>query len=382
MVIGAFNKEAMTVLHYWLAKSDKIGADRAKRGAYFDSVLTIYGYPFLGDTDHTQFVRDVYTDTDRSMRIERSYRIAASKRYGHSSIPVLTTAILRLPIYIGGRVNVLPGYKKLMADSLGYQVEDDGERFLNFHRYGNPAYYAIAAETVRAGAPFNKKDMPALEARGLFVCHVLGVNLESKTSADYMNMYVNGLFDLERYTERVREMARICVAAAVASVEASGRLFDTTDRQLVLRVPAIGLGAYARHYGGPLGSNARLLFEAFRDAALAEPRVRVLFCIFEDSLREKFDEMRAATAQAGNVMDKAEKNLFEIENEKVIHGPVCLVNAWDSLSFIGNGGSRDPTIDGFIVSDCRNENMRNACYLHNPFFFPKVLTRPQTFVYI
>ena len=46
------------------------------------------------------------------------------------------------------------------------------------------------------------------------------------------------------------------------------------------------------------------------------------------------------------------------------------VNAWDSHSFIGNGGSQDASIDGWFVSGLgQNNKIENASYLHNIVLF-------------
>lgn len=49
---------------------------------------------------------------------------------------------------------------------------------------------------------------------------------------------------------------------------------------------------------------------------------------------------------------------------------LMLLNAWDSVSFIGNGGMEDRTIDGFMVAGYgpNKGSLRNASYLHNAFF--------------
>ena len=50
---------------------------------------------------------------------------------------------------------------------------------------------------------------------------------------------------------------------------------------------------------------------------------------------------------------------------------LVLLNAWDSVSYVGNGGSRDATVDGFLVAGFGpNVALRNSSYLHNPIFNP------------
>ena len=64
---------------------------------------------------------------------------------------------------------------------------------------------------------------------------------------------------------------------------------------------------------------------------------------------------------------------------------LLVVNAWDDRSFVGNGGSHDNTLDGWVVAggtsgfhpdDFKKKplgvNMVNSAYLHNIFFSPSL----------
>ena len=53
----------------------------------------------------------------------------------------------------------------------------------------------------------------------------------------------------------------------------------------------------------------------------------------------------------------------------------CIVNAWDNRSYIGNGGSLDNTIDGFIVANAGgfHNDFRNTSFFHNSFFCTNLL---------
>lgn len=70
------------------------------------------------------------------------------------------------------------------------------------------------------------------------------------------------------------------------------------------------------------------------------------------------------------------KDLIEIGNIFTPrNGKYGIVNAWDSNSFIGNGGSKDPTIDGWFVAGYgSNKNLINSSILHNTLFNPDLLT--------
>ena len=59
-----------------------------------------------------------------------------------------------------------------------------------------------------------------------------------------------------------------------------------------------------------------------------------------------------------------------------------LVNAWDSISYIGNGGIMDPTIDGFLVAGKGPGNaVPNSSYLHNVFLNPTLL-KPSKWTFV
>ena len=52
---------------------------------------------------------------------------------------------------------------------------------------------------------------------------------------------------------------------------------------------------------------------------------------------------------------------------------LVLINAWDNVSFIGNGGHYDHTVDGMMVAGIPpNTSFRNTSYLHNPCFHPSM----------
>ena len=66
---------------------------------------------------------------------------------------------------------------------------------------------------------------------------------------------------------------------------------------------------------------------------------------------------------------KHKGNLFEPDISPGSISGELMVNAWDNKSFIGNGGSDDGTIDGWMISgDGPGESFINSSYTHNPFF--------------
>ena len=86
------------------------------------------------------------------------------------------------------------------------------------------------------------------------------------------------------------------------------------------------------------------------------PDIRVILCF-----NKQFDSRSFAQ----------ETNLFKV-NEGV---DTSWVNAWDSNSFIGNGGESDPTIDGKFVAAVGDNKYLNASYLHNSVVFSKEIAK-------
>lgn len=59
------------------------------------------------------------------------------------------------------------------------------------------------------------------------------------------------------------------------------------------------------------------------------------------------------------------------------HEVMEIVNAWDSLSFIGNGQAQDPSVDGWYVSNWATKDINidfyNSSFLFNMIFFDPAL---------
>jgi hypothetical protein len=62
-----------------------------------------------------------------------------------------------------------------------------------------------------------------------------------------------------------------------------------------------------------------------------------------------------------------QRNLFDFWNQSDVH--VLLINAWDPVSFIGNGGAHDQSIDGMVGGGAMHLFWSSA-YLSNPQLCP------------
>ena len=121
-------------------------------------------------------------------------------------------------------------------------------------------------------------------------------------------------------------------------------------------------------------------FSAAASALRAAPRGSIVLhtCIMPPVCETP--EYRAFVAGAADLADAGvlvlEADLFNDDAiARAPHGDEhVLVNAWDSHSYIGNGGAGDPTIDGFMVAGTGpGRRLRNSSYLQNPFFSTALL---------
>lgn len=191
--------------------------------------------------------------------------------------------------------------------------------------------------------------------------------------------------------------------------EAAGAIRERNNLPSVtVRMPLIGCGAYltaltskdsAKALGCfadaleglvPALASLRVVLEVcdfsggtLRD--IATGRVRVLqradlFALdmfaLDVSESKGADETTVAAANAAMDATNAARDATNaaLEATNAALEATILVNAWDDVSFVGNGGARDPTIDGFLVAGGGpGAALVNCSYLHNAFFVPELL---------
>lgn len=189
----------------------------------------------------------------------------------------------------------------------------------------------------------------------VWVVHAYAPNLESGRTQDAAAMLrSDGSLDKSHYADRMQELASLIVAGAMHA-----------NCSLVL-TPALGQGAY---------------LESVRCQADRQ------FCL--DALASALDRTMRSTDLTIelNLLHNMPSNMQSLSSLQVSEGDffkrararqsslgekLCVVNAWDSHSLIGNGGSRDGSIDGWFVSGTGpGSSFRNSSYLHNPQFSVK-----------
>ena len=231
--------------------------------------------------------------------------------------------------------------------------------------------YAIAG-------PINIMPYQNLSERKAWVIHLWGVNFESTETDDYQVLYRNsGELDIEKYFDRQLDIFKMILKSAFYAKE------KENAEQVKIQMPMIGMGQFLKALTEPEQQACQLLFFEALSEILKQYKTHTNFiiklCIFSphefkseylrklENLANQYSQLIIGLSKDGNILE----NINNYDNKNI----TCIVNAWDTRSFIGNGGSQDLTVDGFIVANAGNYNnqCRNTSYLHNSFFCPNVL---------
>jgi hypothetical protein len=330
-----------------------------------DDVLSIYNFPFLGD--NLSYCQHVFNTNQLFDHMRDSMRLIYPSSFDKND--VLAHLKYRHPIHING-----PQYDSIdqnrMQQYLGYnrntvtQVDAD----LNHKNIR----YSILGWT-----PLYNSDI-ASEA---YICHAWGVNLESKYTTDGKYVFSNGSCDDKKYFELLGLM--MCQIEAAAY-----EVHRQTGKRVVMRISKLGLGVWA----SALKVNNQIPERyptQYKNFLIQMTKNKPWLTIFHPD----FDNKKTFKIQQENISDSypgfdhpANKlaDPFGPPNTIPADSILLIINAWDDRSFIGNAGSHDNSLDGWIVSGSVGYpswngtkigyNFKNACYLHNSFFNPSMFT--------
>ena len=209
---------------------------------------------------------------------------------------------------------------------------------------------------------------PAKVLQGGYVTivHGYGINFESKTTSDYKTFVTaSGELDLDAVTDELYNRMTLWLGTVDHMFPYSGAH---------MRMPIIGLGAFASALDVNVQRElSEIWCEELSIAASKYPNITVEVCDFGCQLGEMSPPI---VYSRGGDLFKCTHQKDGDDNYIVGNKPLVLLNAWDNMSLIGNGGSRDPTIDGFMVSGSGpNKFFKNTSYLHNPMFNPDMSNR-------
>ena len=210
----------------------------------------------------------------------------------------------------------------------------------------------------------------------VYVIHTWGVNLESKNTEDGRYVFnEKGEFSFGRYKELLGLMSE-CIFKGVDWI-------NTKEKKVTMRVTKLGFGAWSdklphNYESTALDEYRKLLFKG------AKERKSWLTVLLVD-----YPQSRTYNLSQSNNLDNlvvAEYNHDPFGASRPLDdGVLCFVNAWDLQTFIGNGGSRDQSLDGWMVNGGSRRNYLgihkkrlghyfvNDSFLHNIFFNPSLL---------
>ena len=341
----------------------------------FNQVLDIYRYSFFQEPIHREFVREQYhTNFENvcgSTHLILPPHLGNSKKLTATQINEITHSLLyRYPVYFGQpktdyfnwkQIQHTIGYGKTEADSLPDPV-------LN-HRYAILGKVSVMS----CEQPLVESRRATEEGPNTWICHLWGVNLESTGTVDYQQLVANTeLLDQRQYLDRQRDIFHLIVKSALVAKQQDHS--DGVD----IRIPMIGMGAFL----SALPSHDRIICQKIWLTALAEilrqlpNQVHLNVCLYQpDEFGAILSQLRILQQQYPHKFKLGEGSrdgniLLAVPNPDDTRRTVCVVNAWDNRSYIGNGGSQDPTVDGLLVANAGgyNPQFRNTSYLHNPFF--------------
>jgi len=315
------------------------------------------------------FVESVWADESKLKDMRSSASLIVVP--GFTSDRIKTHLQYRKPVQIKGSsiseyVDVLK-----MRDVLKYGKAENEKRELDPKlRYGILAHTLLQHDSI---------------AKDFWVLHTWGVNLESLRTTDAKYVVPKGVFHIERYRELLEIMFSIVKAGANA-------LHKKTNKPVVLRITGLGLGEWLR-----------VATALKKDLEVKEMYKQMLHELARDWLHIRHPDYPTiqTLAPAGKDWRVVEKNHdpfgdYPTRSGTTIIEPypegavVLIVNAWDDGSFIGNGGRKDNSLDGWMVAGGSigsfssmalrrlggvklGGNAVNASFLHNVFFNPLLL---------
>lgn len=221
-------------------------------------------------------------------------------------------------------------------------------------------------------------------AKEAYVLHLWGVNMERKGTTDYKYVFgKTGNFDVGRYLELLAIMMGLVRQSAF-------RVIKETKKPLVIRITNIGLGVWSSEVPEVFKpaikqAYARHLIEltGFNNFSGAFPKVVVYHADYSEGATYKYSGGRKKSGyRLSNHLANRRADPFGPPDSVGSNKTLLVINAWDDRSFIGNGGSFDNSLDGWITAQPLNNtdfslnyagmplgsNFINASYLHNVFF--------------
>ena len=364
--------------HEWIRQNAEIVTAVKPSTATFkllNDVLSIYKFPFI--LKNLDICKSVAKNENNAFtKMTNSMRIIYPNKFNINN--VLQHNRYRHPIHINpkyengvkvvnyddinqDKMKQVLGYDKSAADNIDTKPELKGLR------------YSILGWTPVKGNITNEA----------YICHTWGVNMESRNTTD--GRYVFGSTntpDMDKYYELLSLV--MCQIAAAAD-----EVHKQTNKNVLMRISGLGLGAWSTAVDLHLPDIKKKYLEYLKIiTATNRPWLTIMHPMFYIKTTVKIENgniNEALPSHPANTM----ADPFGPPNSVPINSVLLIINAWDDRSFIGNAGSIDNTLDGWITSgsgtftknytktDGMGSNFENSCYLHNSFFHPSLFADTQ-----
>jgi hypothetical protein len=323
---------------------------------------SIYSFEFFSsNSEHRALCVRVLSGEALSEQVSNSMRVLVpADTLARNPKAIRDSLHYRVPVYFGeDRTDMFS--EKRLKQVAGYTLAEAHKRLDPMVRY------TVVGRVLATSATVKKPSWA-------YCAHPWSVNFESPDTTDYAMYTKGGRILRDPYEAVVRDMALMIAEAGLhAKIDSGATSVD-------MLVPMIGLGAFM----SAITSKA--------DQAWA---LEVYLRALSDMTRfERFDgvnvglydfEGRITAAQVKNhehdrfQIHRGNKNgdMFAAAGRLFKTSPcMCVVNAYDSLSFVGNGGSSDPTVDGMLIAgSVSGGKWSNSSYTHNSFLMPVVLDK-------
>lgn len=359
-----------------------------KHGQYLRHILSMYKYQFLAPGAFN-LCEHVLETPELREKLAQTMRLVVPR---HACVrDVRLHLINRHPIHI-----INPQYDDInevtMKQVLGYDSRNCDPPP---SRPSHPMRYLILGQAVVDMKPFSVGRMlPGDAFLSVYYAHVWGVNLESVNSTDALYVLPGTDGWLGRYETLTDTMMTL--------VETATRHVMATRGDVTLRMTGIGMGAWLQI----LNDSERKAVRSLYNRKFIEMGLRIFAWQKANTPKIAIHIMNPLFPTMSTSMLTSDGRWLRLERNHDPFGPpafnssttLLLVNAWDDRSFIGNGGSKDNTLDGWVVTGAYNRadadfhpssidetkpigfNCISTAYLHNIFFCPQLLTCDDTII--
>lgn len=334
----------------------------------FDHVLDLYNYDFYDDKEHEEFVRNVYNSSDQK-NLSANTRIFIPKTQKGSTKDIINSLTYKVPVYYGYVKQDAFSWDKI-SNLLGYSSDD---LVTNKQTVSNTRYLISGPVKIMPSKP-------ALKIKEIIVSHIWGVNLESTHTADYYTLRQNeNSWNFKKYYNRQIELFKLIINSSLYQMEIQKR--NGVDIQM----PLIGCGCFLKSLSVKdkeccLKNIVQALYTVVNEMPEC---INLRLCVFNPSefpdwFISSLENLSSMISNFNLCQNSDKGNVMNyVPDPEITNRTSIVINAWDPISFIGNGGSKDISVDGMIVANAGkyNNHFRNTSFLHNPIFNKHLLNK-------